>query len=406
MQLRAALPALVVVLTASSIVAGCGGGGSSTHRSSPTRASVKQSLPGGIVGVMFDGPVLGGAVNLDRQLDLAVASGVESLRVSVDWSASQPYPSFARVPAGRRAQFTDVGGVPTRFGALDRIVGAAARRGLTVLPVVERTPSWDAQHPADPASAPRSPEPYAAFLTALVTRYRPGGTFWATHPSVTATPIRMWQIWNEPNFASYWSAQPFAASYVRLLRAAHAAIKAADPGAQVVLAGFADVSWQYVAQVYAVPGASRLFDVVAIHPYTAHPAGVIVILQRVRAVMDRFGDSHKPLLATEITWPSSEGKAPPQFGVSTTEAQQAARLNQLLPLLISDRSRLGLMGFYWYTWMGDERPRATPYAFDYAGLLKYVGGTVAGKPALTVFRRWALDIERCRRKAATALTCA
>jgi polysaccharide biosynthesis protein PslG len=136
------------------------------------------------------------------------------------------------------------------------------------------------------------------------------------------------------------------------------------------------------------------------------PSGVLVILKRVRAVMDRYGDARKPLLATEITWPSSKGKAPPQFGVGTTEAQQAARLSRLLPMLSADRARLGLMGFYWYTWMGDEAPRAAPYAFDYAGLLKDVGGAIAVKPALAAFRRWALDTEHCRRKAATATACA
>ena len=180
--------------------------------------------------------------------------------------------------------------MPTRFGALDRIVAAAALRGLTVLPVVEHTPGWDALHASNAASSPRSTAPYAAYLTALVKRYGPDGAFWATHPSLPATPIRMWQIWNEPNFTSYWSEQPFAPGYVRLLRAAHDAIKAADPSAQVVLAGFADFSWQYLAQVYAIPGAKNLFDVVAVHPYTARPDGVIVILQRVRDVMNRAGD--------------------------------------------------------------------------------------------------------------------
>ena len=152
----------------------------------------------------------------------------------------------------------------------------------------------------------------------------------------------MWQIWNEPHFTSYWSQQPFAPGYVKLLAAAHAAIKAADPGAKVVLAGLADFSWQYLAQIYRVPGARRLFDIVALHPYTAEPRGVITIMQRVRAVMNQFGDRAKPILATEITWPSSEGKAPPQFGVSTTEAGQAARLAAVVPLLMANRSKLGL----------------------------------------------------------------
>jgi hypothetical protein len=206
----------------------------------------------------------------------------------------------------------------------------------------------------------------------------------------------MWQIWNEPHFADHWSVQPFAPSYVKLLAAAHAALKAADPAAQVVLAGLADFSWRYLADIYRIPGASRLFDVVAIHPYTAHPKGVIVILKRARAVMDRFGDTSKPILATEITWPSSEGKAPPQFGVSTTEAQQAQRLEQLMPLLMANQAALRLEGFYWYTWMGDENPGIPQYGFNYAGLLKYVRGRVSAKPVLGVFAHWATMIEGCR----------
>jgi hypothetical protein len=392
---------VIVVVAAAVAVCGCGGGHAST-----APAQARRALPGGIVGAMFDGPVMTDAVDLNRQLDLAVASGVESLRVTVYWSVAQPYRSFAQIPTPVRSEFVDVGGVPTRFGAIDRIVGAAADRGVTVLPVVLGAPGWDAVAPRNYASSPRSPAPYAAFLTALVKRYGPDGSFWAHRSGARRMPVRMWQIWNEPSFTSYWSEQPFAPSYVRLLRAAHAAIKAADPGGKVVLAGFADFSWRYIAQVYAQPGARNLFDFVAVHPYTAQPDGVITILDRVRAVMDRSGDSGKPMLATEITWPSSAGKAPPQFGVSTTERQQAERLNALMPLLIENRARLGLAGFYWYTWMGDETPVQAPDAFEYAGLLKYVSGTISPKPALAVFTRWALAIEHCARKARSAIACA
>jgi hypothetical protein len=395
------LAAIGLIAVAAVALAACDSGSSSKKHT----AAASRRVSGELVGVMFNGPALGAGVNLNQQLDEAVASGVESLRVPVAWSALQPYRTLSEVPAAERSQFEDVGGVPTRFSDLDRLVGAAAVRGLSLLPVVEYTASWDAVQPGNGASPLKSTAPYAAFLTALVRRYGPEGTFWAAHPGLPRVPIRMWQIWNEPNFTQYWSEQPFAPSYVKLLAAAHAAVKAADPGAKVVLAGFADFSWQYLSEIYRVPGASRLFDVVALHPYTAQPSGVIIILQRGRAVMDRFGDRHKPILATEITWPSSQGKAPPQFGVSTTESQQARRLGQLLPLLAANRAKLGLMGFYWYTWMGDESPSAAPYAFNYAGLLKYVHGTVTAKPALAVFKRWALSIEGCRRKA-SADSCA
>jgi len=354
---------------------------------------------------MFDGPVFYRAVDLERQLGLAVSSGVESLRVGFDWSRAQPYRSFSEVPASLRGQFTDVGGVPTQFAPTDLIVGSAARRGLSLLPVVLNSPPWATATGKGSASSPPSPAAYAAFLRALVDRYGPHGSYWSSHPSIRAVPIRMWQIWNEPDFTRYWSTQPFAPSYVRLLAAAHAAIKQADPGARVVLAGFPEFSWEYLAQVYRVPGARKLFDVVAVHPYTAHAQGVIVILQRVRAVMDQFGDAAKPLFATEITWPSSQGKAPPQFGVGTTEAMQARLLDQVMPLLEANRTKLGLTGIYWYTWMGDESPTPNPYGFDYAGLLKYVSGQIQVKPALAAFKRSALALEHCSSKGGVATIC-
>ncbi len=381
MRLR---PAVTLLSLGMLVLGGCGG------------SAVKRPQ-GPVIGAMFDGPVLTPAVGLDRQLDLAVSSGVESLRVSVDWATMQPYRSFSDVPVGQRAQFQSVGGVPTQYGPTDRIVGAAASRGLSLLPVVLDTPAWDGNGHG-PASTPSSPAPYASFLRALVQRYGPHGTYWSTHPGTPRVPIRMWQVWNEPNFATYWSDQPFAPSYVKLLSAAHAAIKQADPGAQVVLAGLPEFSWEYLAQIYAQPAARQQFDVVAVHPYTERPAGVITILQRVRAVMDRAGDNAKPMLATEITWPSSQGKAPPQFGVGTTEQMQAQLLGQVMPLLQANRAQLGLTGFYWYTWMGNESPGAPPYGFNFAGLLRYIDGRVSPKPALAVFKRWALTLEHCTAK--------
>src|SRR5436309_1317558 len=143
-----AIAALVAGLTAVALTA-CGGGSkhSSSSTSTPSATPARQALPGGLVGVMFDGPVLASGFNLDQQLEAAVTSGVESLRVPINWSAAQPVRSFSQVPAALRPAFTNAGGVPTLFRPLDRIIGSAAARGLTLLPVVERTPKWDAQQP-------------------------------------------------------------------------------------------------------------------------------------------------------------------------------------------------------------------------------------------------------------------
>src|SRR5437763_4646321 len=197
----------------------CGG---ASHPSSATHATAARStaapstaataaggraVTGQLVGVTFGGPVLTAAVNLHRQLDAAVANGVESLRVQINWSQLQPYASASAVPAGARSQFQDAGGIPPRFAPLDPIIAGAAARGLSLLPVVEYTPSWAALRPGAGASPPREPAAYGRFLTALLGRYGPIGSFWASHRSLPRLPIRMWQMWNEPHFPTYWSAR-------------------------------------------------------------------------------------------------------------------------------------------------------------------------------------------------------
>lgn len=348
------------------------------------------------------GPLYYPGVNLGGELDRMVASGVETLRVPLSWADEQPYRSFSDVPPDQLGEFRNVGGVPTNFTETDRIVALAAARGLTVLPVVQFAPAWAAEHPGALESAPTSPTTYANFLGALVHRYGLRGAFWTENPRVTRVPIRMWQVWNEPESPLAWTGHPWAHSYVAMLHAAHDAVKAADPSAKIVLAGLPNFSWQYLASIYAIRGARTLFDIVAIHPYTGQASGVIVILRNVRNVMNRAGDSHKPMLATELGWPSSKGKVR-IFGFETTESGQATRIARLLPLLARNRSSLGLMGFYYFDWVGNEGPGAQ--TFDYAGLERYQNGRIVAKPALAAFRRGVLALEGCAQKARVATRC-
>jgi hypothetical protein len=372
----------------------------------PRAASAAAAVPQGFVGMMIDGPLYPNTdprVDLASQLDTMVASGVQSIRLTFDWAAAQPYASWNDVPAADKSQFENVGGIPTRFDVLDQIVGLASQRGLTLLPVILDAPRWDGVHyRSSIVDIPRRDAPYARFVGALVRRYGPTGTFWQDHsPRV---PIRMWQIWNEPNIIGFWSPQPFEPRYIGLLRTTRAAIKAADPDAKVVLAGMPNFSWLHMQKLYKL-GARNLFDVVAIHPYTKDPTGVITILQKNRQVMDAAGDRNKPILADEVSWPSSLGKTDHNVGLdfAVTEAGQARNLGRLLPLLARERSALHLLGFYYYTWAGNERRNAL--AFDFAGLLGFKHGRLVKKPAYFVFRRDALALERCRTKGPVATSC-
>jgi hypothetical protein len=370
-------------------------------------AGARGRVPRGFVGTVIGPPIYTSdtpAVDLSSALDTMASSGVESLRFVANWSYAQPYASWAEVPAAQKSLYVDAGGVPTRFDRLDEIVETAARHRLNLLPTVLYAPSWDAA-PVSVTSYPQpsSVIPYANFLAALVHRYGPDGSFWQNHsPRV---PIRMWQIWNEPNLSVFWPEQPFASSYVALLAAAHAAIKQADPGARVVLAGMPNYSWLSLRQIYAVPGASRLFDVVAVHPYTRDPAGVITIIRKIRRVMDASGDRRKPIVADEVSWPSSLGRTRHNDGYdfATTQRGQARNIAALLPMLARDRRQLGLLGFDYYDWAGAEQ-RGGP-VFDFAGLFRFTTSGLIAKPAFHAFRRAALAMERCRRKGSVATLC-
>ena len=351
-------------------------------------------VPAGFVGMNADGPLFNSHVRLSGQLKKMVSSGVERIRVDFDWAQAQPYAKCSEVPSAQAASFVGCpGGVPTDFARTDRIVAQAAKRHLGLLPVVMYSPPWDAS-PTGSHIQPAHDRPYGQYLTALVRRYGPKGSFWSANPSLPKDPITEWQIWNEPDLSFTWATQPFARSYVALLRVAHQAIKAADPQGKVVLGALTNYGWRDLASIYKVPGSRNLFDRVAADVYTQHSAGVITILGYYRRVMDKNGDPHKPIVATEVGWPSDRGVASGNPAFSTTEKGQATKLARLLPQLARNRGKLGLAGFFYYTWMTTDHGGPRTWYF-YSGLLRFDRSTykISPKPAYWAFRRTAHQLE-------------
>jgi hypothetical protein len=367
-------------------------------------AGTQRSVPKGFVGTVVDGPLYDQTVNVDPEFRTMVASGVETLRLAIYWDDAQPYASDTDVPADQRSRFSEVEGVPTDFAASDRFVESAARHGLSVLPVVERAPAWARTEPSVEWSPPARPELYGRFMRALVGRYGPRGSFWSEHRELTPLAVRDWQVWNEPNLRAYWDDRPpssgkyvqYHRRYINLLRAAHDAIKTADPGARVILAGFAEGSWVLLDNLYRFDlRVRRYFDVVAIHPFTKRPEQVRRIVALARGVMNRHGDRRKPLFVTEMSWPSTGRPHNPGTGFEVSRSEQADRLAGAYSLLASARNRLGLERVYWYTWVSRDRGSTV---FDYSGLRSQtLLGEIVPKPAFFAFRRTALRLEGCPR---------
>lgn len=355
---------------------------------------VEPAPPRGFFGVMANGPLESPLAPLGEEFGVMAASGVSSIRLPFQWADIQPHPSFAAVPADQRARFTDGGdGIPSDFGPTDERVLGAARRGISTLALVLRAPDWAAHRPGHILPSPRDPRQYARFLKTLIARYGPGGSLWTQNPGVRPVPVRAWQIWNEPSIEKYFSEQPYLRPYARLLAASHTAVKQADPGATVVMAGLANfttggggvsLSWRELSKLYR-SGIKGNFDAVAVHPFSGRPSNSLKITRLNREVMDRNGDRRKPLWLTEITWSSAKGQKPTTAGWETTEGGQAAKLRAAYTLFARERKRLRLQRIYWYTWATTDRD--SPSSFAWSGLRR-VGrdGRFADKPALETFR--------------------
>lgn len=306
--------------------------------------------------------------------------GVETARTNFNWGYAQ-----------------ERKGGPIDFHRTDQLTWLAAAHDIDLLPTVAIAPNW-ARVRKRQYSPPKSRHAYARYLTALIGRYGPKGTFWSEHPELTKRPIRAWQLWNEPNLYFYWPVKgDWAESYGKLVRTTYKAVKAADPGAKVVLAGMTNRSWSALQRLYEKGDVRGAFDVAAVHPFTPKPEGVVEIVRRFRAVMAKHGDAGKRVWATEIGLPASRGQdADPNNGLETTNKGMARFLTDTYAALETARGNRATRvdRAYWYTWASGYKTRDP---WDYTGLVQHkhtsAHESMVPMPALDAYEKSALKAE-------------
>jgi hypothetical protein len=361
-------------------------------------------VPFGSFGVTLDTAVPDDPhVDLDAQMAMMARSGVESVRTNFYWSAANPAPGVYD------------------WTLTDQIVQAAANHGLQVLPVVEFTPQWASSSPLHAwlYYAPSSYSTWTTFLTRLVGRYGPNGTFWRNNPHYD--PITAWQIWDEPEGTKYdWRSQPWPKTYTTLLKTAYQTIHRLDHRALVVCGGFVGLNgknltpWAEARALYAA-GAKRYFDVVAVHSFTLSGSvsntvdRAIEVVALVRQVMQAYHDGRKPVWVTELTWSAALGRVPPSdyAGFETTARGQQQRLSLYFRRVAATRPQ-GIQRTYWYTWASEYSPQSFggPVTFQYTGLERWIPGqaTFTPLPLLRVYANVAAIFEGCR-KSSNARVC-
>ena len=326
------------------------------------------ALPREFFGVMVDGPLISPDVSVDlgAEARLMRSSGVGVARLAMYWDGIEP----------RRGEF--------RWGPYDRQVAMLARQRIRVLPVLIRAPAWATPDPAQAtvATPPRF-APWRRFVRAAVRRYGTRGSFWRRHRGLPRTPIRQWQIWNEPTLNGYWAGRPWAPTYTRLLRAAHRTIRSTDRRAQVVTAGLTGDLDDLTAELYRA-GAKGSFDALGLHPYRPNVDIVVASLAEARNVMRRNRD-RSPIIASEVSFSSGLGRSTVNYGIERTEDGQRAELVRVMRRLVAARRRIGLASVTWYTWMTYDD--GGEVSWEYSGLRKLTPLGPVSKPALDGFRR-------------------
>lgn len=166
---------------------------------------------------------------VDREVTLAASTGARVIRFDIPWLFVEP----------QRGVF--------RWRRADYIVAKIRAAHLQLHAILAYSPGWAAPSANEPPSA----DDFAAFARAVARRYR--------------GRIRYYELWNEPDLPRYWNASE--AAYVQdVLLPGYRAIKSADRGARVVLAGPSSTNGQWLDGIFRLGGGSA-FDIASYHDY-------------------------------------------------------------------------------------------------------------------------------------------
>ena len=192
-------------------------------------------------GVQDDAWLQYGPGTLESRLDQLQSFGVDVVRVTVDWSQTEP----------RRGVFD--------WSRPDLLLDGLHAHGIAPLVTLYGTPSWANGGRAE-NWAPSSAGTFGAFARGIALRY---------------PYVHLWAVWNEPNQAR-WLRPTTPSTYVtRLLNPAYAAIHAASPGSLVAggvtaprgaTGGVSPVRW-----VAGMAAARARLDAYAHNPYPLAP---------------------------------------------------------------------------------------------------------------------------------------
>ena len=283
--------------------------------------------------------------------------------------------------------------------SLDVKVEEAAKNGYSILGLFAER---EQPGPKQVQYYLKSEEPewieFQRFAKMAVTRYGRGGFFWAQHPSLPYHPITVWEVWNEPNEATYApNGTVNGKQYGEFLAATSGVIKngvaerlkAGEPNDTVVLhAGLLPTLSpsashmaleKFLIQATSASGYLTSFNGFGLHPYALNAPEKRLerfkeYVNEAQSALNTVGSS-APIWITELGWPAIT-----EEGIEGSEAEQATLLTQSFNWA---KTRPNIAEITWYNYQDRSLSLPGPKWAEVTGLRR-IDGTF--RPSWNAFR--------------------
>ncbi len=249
-----------------------------------------------------------------RDLDLIAEAGFRFIRMDFSWSGIE----------------RDKGVYDFTKSGYDSLTAGCAKRGIRILYILDYSNRlYEADRSVRTVEGRKA---FAAFAAAAARRY--------------AGKRILWEIWNEPNIKQFWVPQPDLENYCRLVEAASAAIRRADPNALVVAPATSGIPFGWIEDCFKA-GMLNWIDALSVHPYRPQaPETVISDYGRLVALVARYAPQGRqiPILSGEwgyslVNWDNSR----------LSEGQQAQYLARMFLTNLAQAVPVSI----WYDWRDD-----------------------------------------------------
>jgi hypothetical protein len=256
------------------------------------------------------------------------------------------------------------------FAKYDNIVELLRRKGIHILGILNYSTNW-ASSCGEWNCPPKDNALFVNYARKVIQRYK--------------HQIKYWEIWNEPDSATYWKQQDSLKSYCLLLKEVYLAAKTIDPDCKILNGGLAN-GLPSIHYLYD-NAAKDYFDILNLHFFQNPLLGKSAVKavanypKLAYKIMVRNGDADKKIWITEIGCPGvSAGLKTDNWwlGENPDEAQQAGWVKEVYTELLKDPQ---VKKVFWAFFR--DTKKHWDNGVDYFGLLRW---DYSAKPSFQAYQ--------------------